>query len=357
MQYVIGLKKLGHEVLFLEYSEDYEACYHPDLGMTKDPSYGLEFISKTFKPYDLQKDWCYVDEHQNEYFGWSQTQLNNYISNSDVVFNLSGVTELREDLSKIPVRIFIDTDPLFTQIRNINDSAYRENTERHTHHFTFGENIGTSKSKVPDDGFRWLPTRQPIVPDLWPVIVGSQNGKWTTVMQWDSYKEQNFKDVAYGMKFKTFQLIETLPENSNENFEIALGSETAPREALKKKGWFIQNPLIVARNADDYQKFIQSSKGELTVAKEGYVKSNSGWFSERSAAYLMSGRPVITQSTGFEEIFPTGLGLFSFSSQQEVLEAIKLVNLEYEKHCSNARAIALQYFNAKRVLMDLISKI
>jgi hypothetical protein len=61
---------------------------------------------------------------------------------------------------------------------------------------------------------------------------------------------------------------------------------------------------------EPYAQYITQSRGEFTVAKDQNVRLRSGWFSDRSATYLASGRPVITQDTGFGNILPTGRGLF-----------------------------------------------
>jgi hypothetical protein len=97
-----------------------------------------------------------------------------------------------------------------------------------------------------------------------------------------------------------------------------------------------------------YQRFIGRSKAEFTVAKHGYVVTASGWFSDRSAEYPASGRPVVTQETGFTRWLPTGRGLFEHRSRDEAAAVIERIAREYDRHCSAAREIAEEYFDARR---------
>lgn len=355
LQYVLGLKQLGYDVLFLEYSEDYDACYDPSANvMTKDPAYGLAFIQKTFDHFDLGDSWAYFDEHSATWYGQSKASVSTFIEEADILINLSGITSLRSSEAKVPVRLFLDTDPLFTQIKNIQDSTARAISEQHTHHFTFAENINNPECLIPDDGFNWKETRQPIILSAWPQIAASQDGKFSTVMQWDSYKTQVYKGEEYGMKSKSFAIAENIPSKVGVSFQLAVGSATAPKERLQAKGWELLNPLEVTKTAFSYQDFIARSKGEFTIAKHGYVASYSGWFSERSAAYLASGRPVITQETGLSNVIDSGAGLLTFSNEEEAIEALHRVNESYAHHCKSALEIAKMYFDSKAVLTDLL---
>ncbi len=358
LQYVIGLKRLGHEVLFMEDSDDFPGCYNPEtFVLDKDPQFGLSFIHTLFSAFDLTGNWAYYDAHKNEWHGWKKEKVYDFCKTADVVFNLSGINPLREWWSQIHSRVFIDTDPAFTQIRHLSNEKDRCLAKQHTAFFTFGENFGKDDCTIPDDGFDWKPTRQPVVMDAWKVVPSPNKTKWTTVMQWDSYKVQQYNGTTFGMKSLSFQKFENLPHHlPNENFELALGSVTAPGDELKKKGWEIISSLAPTKTPWTYQQYIQQSKGEWSVAKHGYVASNSGWFSERSCSYLASGRPVILQDTGFSKFLETGKGLFSFSTIEETIAAIQRVNENYTQHCKGARAVAEEYFSAANVLRSLLDR-
>ncbi len=272
LQYVLGLAKLGHDVYFLEDSDDYPACYNPqDDSLGTDPSFGLDFVNRTFERFGLEDRWSYFDAHTDRWFGLSAYRVREICASTDVLLNLSAVNPLRPWFEEVPRRVFVDTDPAFTQIRHLQDPAARALAAGHTSFFSFAENIALTDCLVPDDGFPWQPTRQPIVLDAWPITPGDRKAPWTTLMQWDSYTVREHDGKRFGMKSESFKHYFDLPRRSGQLFELAVGSPSAPRDALTSQGWEVSNPLEVIRDPWDYQKFIQESKGEWTVAKHGYV--------------------------------------------------------------------------------------
>jgi hypothetical protein len=175
-------------------------------------------------------------------------------------------------------------------------------------------------------------------------------------MQWDSYREQEYQGVRYKMKSASFEPFLDLPARAGRRFELAIGSPTAPAALLRDKGWAVYDSREPTRDPWVYQRYIQRSKGEFSVAKHGYVVSCSGWFSERSAAYLASARPVITQETGFSRFLPTGEGLFSFRTMEDVLTALDAIESDYPRHCRAARQIAEEYFDARKVIRGVLNQ-
>ena len=276
---------------------------------------------------------------------------------ADVLLNVSGVNPIRPWLAQVPVRALIDTDPVFTQVRNLTDASARRLADQHTHFLTFGENFGSPGCRIPDDGLPWLPTRQPVVMDAWEATPGRPDGRFTTVMQWDSYERREFAGLCYGMKAESFGSIIDVPGQVDCELELAIGSSNAPREALEHHGWFLRDPLAVTRDPWTYQEYIRQSRAEFSVAKHGYVVSNSGWFSERSACYLASGRPVIVEDTGFTTWLDASAGVLAFSGEQQAVGCIESVIREYDRHCLEARGVAEEYFAAQKVLSSLIDSL
>jgi len=357
LQYVLGLARLGHDVCFVEDSDDYPACYDPTQNAVgTDPTYGLKFTADAFEKLGLGARWAYHDAHTSRWSGPFAEDVLDFCASADLLLNLSGVNPLRPWLLEIPARTFVDTDPAFTQIRHLTDPAARELATQHTSFFSFAENINSAASLVPDDGFRWQPTRQPVVLDAWPVTPGRPDGKWTTVMQWDSYAAREYGGRRYGMKSESFGKFVDLPRLAGSVFELSLGSATAPRALLEDKGWMLRDPLEVTRDPWTYQRYLQESKAEFSVAKHGYVVSRSGWFSERSAAYLASSRPVLAQETGFSAWLPAGAGLLHFSTLDEALAGIEEINRRYDFHCRAARDVAEEFFDARKILPRLIER-
>lgn len=356
LQYVLGLRQMGHTVLFLEDSDDYPSCYNPDTcTITTNPDYGLKFINDLFTAFDLQDQWSYFDAHTNRWYGLAESRAKAFCESADLVLNISGVNPLRSWCLKIPCRLLIDTDPVFTQIKHLTDPMQLQAASQHTQFASFGENFGKKNCTIPDDGFPWVPTRQPVYMKAWQQQEVNKNKNWTTVMQWDSYKVGEYGGKKYGMKSTSFQDYFHLPGVvSTDVFEIALGSASAPKTRLQTFGWKIVDPLSISKTPQDFQQYINASKGEWTVAKHGYVETSSGWFSERTLNYMASGKPVIVQDTGFSDFLPTGKGLLTFSSLDEAVEKIQKVNCDYSDHCLQARKIAEEFFDSTKVLAELL---
>lgn len=357
LQYVIGLAQLGHDVHFLEDSDDFPSCYDPTrLTTGADPSYGLRFAENTFARLGFGDRWAYYDAHTARWLGPAAGRVADVCATADILINVSGVNPLRSWLMEIPCRVLIDTDPAFTQIRHLTNPAAHTRAAAHTAFFSFGENIESGESSIPDDGFPWKATRQPIVLDAWPVTTGPAKGRFTTVMAWESYEGLDYDGRRYGLKSDSFEGYLDVPQRATAKFELAVGAPSEAKQMLRDHGWKVCNPLILARDPWSYQAYIQRSKAEFSVAKQGYVVSRSGWFSERSAAYLASARPVVTQDTGFSRQLPTGEGLFSFATSDEAVAAVQAVSDRYELHCKAARALAEDYFDARTLLGRMIEQ-
>lgn len=360
LQYFLGLHQLGHDVYFLEDSGDTEyACYDPERNITdSNPSYGLKYASLVFKQLGLDQRWAYYDQHTQMWLGPIQNSVKEIIGRADMLLNISASNPIRPWFAKVPVRVLIDTDPVFTQIRNLSNASRFELCKQHNAFFTFGENFGKPKCTIPDDGFPWLPTRQPICTSVWKVSSCKPRSNWTTLMQWQSYSHKEYGGIFYGVKSHSFTPFLALPKFlTSEKIELGLAISEAQKDEMEKMGWIITNPSQTSKSIGAYQNFIADSKGEWTVAKHGYVISNSGWFSERTLNYMASGKPVVTQSTGFDDFLPVGKGVFAFSTLEEAIEEIKKVNKEYKFHCLQARKVVEEFFDARTVLSKLLAPI
>jgi hypothetical protein len=142
--------------------------------------------------------------------------------------------------------------------------------------------------------------------------------------------------------------------------ELAIGAgvnEPTPYDLLTQKGWRLVNPVEVCPDLDTLRTYTESSKAEWSVAKNGYVVGESGWFSERSARYLAAGRPVVVQDTGFSKVLPVGEGILPFTDMEEAVAGIREVEHNYRRHALAARAIAEEYFDSQKVLSHLIDRV
>ena len=357
LQYVLGLVRAGYDAWFVEDSDDYPGCYDPTTyACGTDPAYGLAFAAAAFARLGLADRWLYHDAHAGRWHGARAADADALCRSADLVLDVSGVNPMRPWLRAVPARALVDTDPAFTQIRHLTDPDARARAAEHTAFFTFGENAGRPGCIVPDDGFPWRPTRQPVVLDAWPVTPAPARGRYTTVMQWESYPACEYGGRRYGMKAEAFGSYADLPRRTPHPLELALGSASAPRAALRAAGWHVRDPGPLSRDPWTYQRYLARSRGEFAVAKHGYVASRSGWFSERSAAYLASGRPVVVQDTGFTDWLPAGAGVLAFSTPDEALAALDEAEGRHAFHARAARDLAAACFDARVVLPRLVDE-
>lgn len=357
LQFLQGLARLGHDVWFVEDSDDYPCCYDPERQVTDaDPTYGLRFAARELERIGMGGRWAYWDQHTGRWLGPHGGQMVDTCRHADVVVNLCGVNPLRAWTQAVPVRILVDGDPVFTQVRNLTDPWARERTRQHNAFFTFGENVGRPGCLIPDDGFPWKPIRQPVVLENLVVSPPRPDGAFTTVMQWRSYAMREWAGVRYGQKAESFPEFLDLPARSAATLLLAAAGVGDQRETLLARGWRLTDAVDVTRDVPTYESFVGESKAEWSVAKHGYVVARSGWFSERSCAYLASGRPVVVQDTGFSGLYPVGEGVLAFASLDEAAGAIEDVNRRYEFHCRRAREWVGEYFGSSKVLSSMLER-
>jgi hypothetical protein len=324
--------------------------------MTRDPAFGLTFARDIFNRIGMPERWAYYDAHTETWHGPCAPDVDELCRTADACLNVSGVNPLREWMLQVPVRVLIDTDPAFTQVRNLIDATARRSALRHNAFFSFAENIGSRECSIPSDELAWQPTRQPIVMEAWPLTEGPARGNFSTMMQWESYPALRYEGRTFGMKSLSFEEYVDLPASVDAPLELAIGSATAPRDRLREAGWIVRDPYELSRDPWIYQRFIQDSKAEFSVAKHGYASTASGWFSDRSAEYLASGRPVVTQETGFSRWLEADGGLLAFRSREEARDAIERVCRDYKRHCRRAREVARAYFESRDVLSTLLER-
>ena len=356
LHYLHGLRSLGHDVWMIEDSGDSPwCCYDPERGVTDaDPTFGLRYTAEVFAHEGLGDQWAYWDAHAQQWRGAGADRATAACRSADLVLNLSGINILRPWTADIPHRVFIDTDPAFTQIKHLTDAKARDQASQHTAFFTYGEHFGQPGCAIPDDGFPWQPMRQPIALNRWRVVAPRADAPFTTIMLWNSYRVLSHEGRHFGMKSESFAPFLDLPTKAPAPLELALGGKDAPRADLERAGWHLVNPLEVSWWPWDYQAYIGASAGEFGVAKHGYVSSHSGAFSDRTAAYLASGRPVVVQDTGFSRTLDAGEGLLPFTSPDEAVAAIAEATRDPERHQRAARALAEKYFDAAAILSEVV---
>ena len=346
LMYLLGLRALGHEVFYIE--DTGECVYDPVRNERAiDPQYGTSYIRDALAPFGLGDRWAFVN-YDGSYHGATADAVREYAAGADLFINLSGGSWFwRDEYARIPHKVFIDSDPAFTQLAIAKGVPwYVEFFRRFDRLFTFGANIGTSASPVPVDDFTWHKTWQPITMDDWQCTM-PPGTPFTTVMTWQI---ESFTDVG-GNKDQEFVKFIDLPSRTSQPFELAING---PEKLLRERGWGTVAAMKVSRTPTEYRDFIHRSKAEFGVAKHTYVTNRTGWFSDRTECYLASGRPALVQDTGWTAHLPSGNGLLAFSTVDEAVAGIERINADYEKHARCARDVALEYFDATRLLPNLL---
>lgn len=346
LMYLLGLRALGHDVFYIE---DTGECVYDPVQNTRatDPSYGTTYIHDALAPFGLADRWSFVN-YDGTYHGRSADDVRRFAAEADLLINLSGGTWFwRDEYARIPRKIFIDSDPAFTQLAIAKaDPWYVRFFEGFDRLFTFGSNIGTDRSTVPTGAFTWHKTWQPVTMDEWRPTAAPRD-RFTSVMTWQI---ESFADVG-GNKDQEFVKYIDLPSRTAQPFELAING---PQTLLRAHGWDTVDAMRVSRTPNEYRDFIRASKAEFGVAKHTYVATRSGWFSDRTECYLASGRPALVQDTGWSAHLPAGEGLLAFSTLDEAVAGIERINADYARHAARAVEIARAHFDARVVLPRLL---
>ena len=358
LSYVLGLRRLGFQVHLLE-QIDPSTCVHPDGRPSPlNGSANKAYFDDTMRAFGLS-DCCTLLSSGEDAAETILPELVDLAASADALLNISGHLSLEPLLSRFRRKVFIDIDPGFTQFWQASGEA---RLRTHDCYFTIGENIGRPACQVPVCGINWQITRPPVVLDLWPLTTSPPlPARFTTIANWrGSYGPVEFGGKTYGLKVHEFRKMLPLPSARSEVFEIALNihpGDQRDRDALVSAGWQLVDPHNAASKPERFQRYVQGSGAEFSVAQGMYTQTRSGWFSDRTVRYLASGRPALVQETGFSEHLPTGRGLLRFETFDQAIDGVEQIASNYEEHCAAARSIAEQFFDSNKVLGRLMEEI
>lgn len=354
LQYVYGLKELGHEVFYVEDTDQY--IYTPENNsFTDEEIIAVRRLSTMMSSIGLDIPWVFGNK-KGHLHGPGLDAYHEFMRKADMLIHVTGAMYIKEIYAKIPIRVYIDTDPGFIQMRVENGSKKDDDhLSMHTHFFTFAVNINKQSCNIPHVGRMWHPTRQPICLEMWPVVQQPNiNSRFTTLVKWDA-GGHTVNSNLHGKEAEFRRFID-LPLRTSVKLEIAsLGNIEI--KTFEEFGWFVSSGAAASASLARYVSYIGNSFGEFSVAKSAYVKSAGGWFSDRSCAYLACGRPAVLQSTGFESWLPIGAGLFAFNEVGEAVEALEVIMRDWKRQSLAARRIAECHFSSKIVLTDLLEAV
>ena len=358
LQYLLGFRKLGYEVLFLDRLEPDMSQDSTGVACGFAESSNLQYLRELMHRFDLNHAWSLFCESGRPIFGRSRADVLRHVRESQLFLNVMGFFDDADVLRAAPLKAFLDIDPGFGQMWR--ELGLHDLFQNHDAYITIGQNIGKPGCEIPTCGIDWITTPQPVVLDEWPVSRGN-NGKFTGISTWRGpFGPVEFNGKIYGLRVHEFRKLASLPARSKQKFELALDihpTETKDIELLKSNGWQLINPQSIAATTDDYRSYVQSSMAELMIAKNMYVQSRGGWFSDRSICYLASGKPVLAQDTGLAGLYPTASGLVTFNTIDEAIEGADKIASDYERHTAAARRIAEEHFDSDKVLANLLKQL
>lgn len=356
LQYILGFRQLGWHVLFVDRLEPHMLTFGEGATASLQESDNMQYLSAIVRRFGLKGSFAVVYDQGRSVIGMERSDLNRLINESALMIDINGYLAGDETLGQAKLRVFLDIDPGFFQMWHA--SGLHDAFRGYQVFVTIAENINRADCEIPRCGIQWMTTRQPIVLNYWPVTKASPSARWTSVCAWRGpFEPVVHQNRRFGLRAHEFRKFMRLPELVSQRFELALEihpGDWRDADQLHAHGWATVSPRSVAGSPQAYQRYLQNSRGEFMVAKNMYVDTRSGWFSDRSICYLASGRPVVAQETGFSCRYSTGQGLLAFSSLEQAAEQIRSVEEDYDRHSSAARCVAEHFFDSDTVLTKLL---
>jgi len=356
LQYVLGLRLLGHDVYWLEAfrakgPKEQEAAALATF-QARMQQYGLGGKCILYRTRSKEPS----SEAPAEYLNMTRGEAEAIFGRADLLLNFHYAISSAL-LPHFQRTALVDIDPGLLQFWITRGQL---NVPEHDLYFTIGEGVGRCGGKIPNDSPRWIHTGPAVCLERWPYIFDPCCEAFTTVSTWDSSDWVVDRDETYeNTKRVAFLEFSGLPRLTRQPLELALVLRTErdmeERKNLQNAGWRIRQACEVARTPEMYQAYIQRSRGEFSCAKPSYIKLQTSWISDRTLCYLASGKPVVVQHTGPSSFLPNGEGTFRFSTLQEAADALDAVNADYRRHSEAARQIAETHFDSKQVVTRILS--
>ena len=348
LHYVAGLQALGFEVFWLD------ILGSPKKGAPRSLDAMVDGFRVQCEQFGLGDHWAILYDNR-KVFGMNERSVHSLCGDAELLINFCGALKDNELLRRIQRRAYFDLDPGFTQIWA---NEWDMDLSKHNLFFTVGLNVGQPDFGIPSRGIEWQTFLPPVALEYWPAQTDANATNFTTIGQWRG-QYAVWEDEIYGPKCDEFLRFVELPRQTPQPIELALlihETETDDLAALRKNHWGLVNPHQAARGRDGVRSYIQQSRAEFSVAKNGYVKTQSGWVSDRTACYLASGRPALVQDTGFGKHLPTGKGLLTFTTLEEAVRSIESINADYAAHSLAARKLAEEKLAAPKVLQSILDR-
>jgi hypothetical protein len=357
LQYLVGLDRLGHEVWYVEKAARPNDWFDPTRdAMTDDCDYGVRAVGALLARHGFGGRWQIVDLAGRRH-GASRERIQAAFDGADLFLDMGGDASWLEEAARSGLRVLIDCEPGFTQMRMASRLEAGESLPDYDFYYTPGRNIGSERSSVPTAGRAWRPLVDPVVPELFPVEPAPPGAAFTTVMSWQSMRPRVYQGKTYGNKDVEFERFVALPERTRVALELAVSGRDVPWRRLARAGWRTRDANQISSSFESYAAYIRGSRGEFTVAKHCFVATNCAWFGDRAAVFLASGRPVVMQETGWSEHLPCGEGLFAVRTLEEAAAALEEVERDWPRHSRRARELAEEYLDAGKAFPRFLDEL
>lgn len=360
LAWVLGLRRLGFDVYFVEEiaaASCVDAAGEP-VGFRE--SVNRRYFERVVAEFGLEARAGLLYDGGEACAGLGLAELAAAAAEAELLVNLSGHLRIEALLRAPRTRLYVDLDPGFTQAWHA-DPGLDFELSGHDRYATVGLNVG-DRSPIPSGGIEWLPTLPPVVLDQWPTVPATAPPlRLSTVASWRApFGAPLLAGRQTSLKHHQFRRFLELPERTSAGFELALDihpGDAADLEALRAHGWEVVDPHRVADTPARFRDYLAASGGEFSVAQGIYAEAASGWFSDRTAAYLASGRPALVQDTGLDGKLPLGEGLLTFSTLDQAARGVERIAADPAGHGAAARALAVAHLDSDIVLGDLLARI
>ena len=356
MHWAIGFRELGWEVWIAEDLSSQELQTPESPGQASPQE---EYWKATVEEYGFRSCECLLIDGQSPQL----EAFREFAGSADLFINYAGHFKRLDLLGSRTVKAYLDVDPGFTQLWvEVCDSDM--NLDGHNVFLTVGTTMNRPEALLPTLGREWIPVFPPVVADYWRQKLGAvpnvaTDAPWTTISHWYGYPELEWQGRRYAGKRESLIKMRSLPKELLRPCAIAtdLSPDWDDYGPFAESGWNLIPASEVCKNVSSYLRFIADSRGEVGIAKEGYVVSRGGWMSDRSVVYLALGRPVVLQETGWTRAVAPSEGMLVFHDTRDCAEAIRSIEADYETHSRAARALASTVFSPRGVLEPLLEKI
>ena len=355
LNYLLGFQRLGWPVMFIDLLDE-ASCVGANGGPAQlEDSVSASYIAAVMRDFGLDDCYAVLRRGADASIGIPRARVMQTLRDSAVFLNVMGYIDDEEVLANARLRAFLDIDPGVPQMWHA--LGLHDAFTGYDRYVTVGENVGRADCEIPTCGLEWVTTRPPIVLERWPVAAGGR--RFTSVVTWrGAFDPIEYAGRRYGQRVHEFRRFVQLPRLTGVPCELALAihpDEPEDLARLEAGGWMLANPREVAGTPRAYQRYIRGSQAEIMVAKNLYVDTRSGWFSDRSACYLASGKPVLAQDTGVARLYPTDEGLITFSTLEEAVSGVEAISGDYDRHARKARELAEAYFDSGVILNRLLN--